>query len=147
MSIEVVCSCGKVMQAPDRAADRTCRCNGCGAISILPTPLDAEAIAAPEGLDAPVELGINAAPTTTRQAMVLSAYAGIGYTTAIAAAIPPLGARHAHHELRATPVLDKRMLVLPGNNHAVMDRIREGRRDRLRAYVAWVLGATAEIEA
>lgn len=69
-------------------------------------------------------------------------YAGLGYTTAIDAAIPPLGARHAHHEFRDTPILDKALLVLMGNNHAVMDRIREGRRDRLRDYMAWLLGAT-----
>ncbi|MDR3632648.1 MAG: formylmethanofuran dehydrogenase subunit A, partial [Isosphaeraceae bacterium] len=69
------------------------------------------------------------------------AYAGLGYTTAIDAAIPPLGARHAHHEFRDTPALDKGLLVLMGNNHAVMDRIREGRHDRLRDYMAWLLGA------
>lgn len=69
-------------------------------------------------------------------------YAGLGYTTAVDAAIPPLGARHAHHELRDTPIIDKAILVLMGNNHAVMDRIRAGERDRLRDYVAWLLNAT-----
>ncbi|MBX6314341.1 MAG: formylmethanofuran dehydrogenase subunit A, partial [Isosphaeraceae bacterium] len=69
-------------------------------------------------------------------------YAGLGYTTAIDAAIPPLGARHAHHEFRDTPVIDKAFLVLMGNNHYVMDRIREGDHARLRDYVAWLLGAT-----
>jgi formylmethanofuran dehydrogenase subunit A len=68
-------------------------------------------------------------------------YAGLGYTTAVDAAIAPLMARHAHHELRDTPVIDKGFLALLGNNHYVMDRIREGDRDRLRAYVAWLLGA------
>ena len=69
-------------------------------------------------------------------------YAGLGYTMAVDAAIPPLGARHAHHELRDTPVIDKALLVLMGNNHFVMDRIKAGERDRLRAYVAWLLNAT-----
>ncbi|MEO6811148.1 MAG: amidohydrolase family protein, partial [Isosphaeraceae bacterium] len=69
-------------------------------------------------------------------------YAGLGYTTAVDAAIPPLGARHAHHEFRDTPILDKAFLVLMGNNHYVMDRIREGDHERLRAYVAWLLGST-----
>lgn len=69
-------------------------------------------------------------------------YAGLGYTTAIDAAIPPLGARHAHHELRDTPVIDKGLLVLLGNNHAVMDRIRAGERGRLRDFVAWIVGAS-----
>jgi formylmethanofuran dehydrogenase subunit A len=69
-------------------------------------------------------------------------YAGLGYTTAVDAAVPPLGARHAHHELRDTPAIDKAFLVLMGNNHYVMDQIRAGERERLRAYVAWLLGAT-----
>jgi formylmethanofuran dehydrogenase subunit A len=69
-------------------------------------------------------------------------YAGLGYTMAVDAAIPPLGARHAHHELRDTPVIDKAILVLLGNNHFVMDRIRAGESDRLRDYVAWLLHAT-----
>ena len=54
-------------------------------------------------------------------------YAGLGYTTAVDAAIPPLGARHAHHELARHAVIDKAFLVLMGNNHFVMDRIRDGR--------------------
>lgn len=69
-------------------------------------------------------------------------YAGLGYTTAIDAAIPPLGARHAHHEFRDTPIIDKAFLVLLGNNHFVLDRIRDGGHDLLRDYVAWLLGAT-----
>jgi formylmethanofuran dehydrogenase subunit A len=69
-------------------------------------------------------------------------YAGLGYTMAVDAAIPPLGARHAHHELRDTPVIDKAILVLMGNNHFVMDRIRAGESGRLRDYVAWLLNAT-----
>ena len=59
-------------------------------------------------------------------------YAGLGYTTAFDAAIPPLGARHAHQEFRDTPVIDKGFLVLMGNNHYVMDRIRDGEPERLR---------------
>jgi formylmethanofuran dehydrogenase subunit A len=69
-------------------------------------------------------------------------YAGLGYTTAIDAAVPALGARQAHHELRDTPIIDKAFLVLMGNNHFVMDQIHAGQRDRLRAYVAWLLNAT-----
>jgi formylmethanofuran dehydrogenase subunit A len=69
-------------------------------------------------------------------------YAGLGYTTAVDAAIAPLGARHAHHELEDTPVIDRAFLALLGNNHYVMDRVREGDADRLRGYVAWLLGAT-----
>jgi formylmethanofuran dehydrogenase subunit A len=69
-------------------------------------------------------------------------YAGLGYTTAVDAAIPPLGARHAHHELRDTPVIDKALLVLLGNNHAIMDRVRAREWGPLRDTVAWYLNAT-----
>ncbi len=68
-------------------------------------------------------------------------YAGLGYTTAFDAAIPPLGARHAHEEFHDTPVIDKGFLVLFGNNHYAMRQIAAGDMDRLRAYAAWLLGA------
>jgi formylmethanofuran dehydrogenase subunit A len=44
-------------------------------------------------------------------------YAGMGYTTAFDAAIPPLAARHAHEEFADTPCIDKGFYVLMGNNH------------------------------
>ena len=69
-------------------------------------------------------------------------YAGLGYTTAVDAAVPPLGARHARLELADTPVIDKAFLALMGNNHYVMERVREGDRGGLRDYMAWLLGAT-----
>ena len=66
-------------------------------------------------------------------------YAGLGYTTAVDAAIPPLGARQAHAEFRDTPVLDKLMLVLMGNHHAILDQVHRGDEERLRQTVAWLL--------
>src|SRR5437870_12376979 len=62
-------------------------------------------------------------------------YAGLGYTTAFDAAIPPLGARHAHEEFHDTPIIDKGFLVLFGNNHYVMKQIAAHEPDRLRAFV------------
>jgi formylmethanofuran dehydrogenase subunit A len=69
-------------------------------------------------------------------------YAALGYATAVDAAIPPLGARQAHHELRDTPIIDKAFLLLLGNNHAILDRVRDRRWDLLRDTVAWYLHAT-----
>jgi len=69
-------------------------------------------------------------------------YAGLGYTTAFDAAIPPLGARHAHEEFEDTPCLDKGFYVLMGNNHYVMRSIHENRPDKLKAFVGWLLNAT-----
>lgn len=68
-------------------------------------------------------------------------YAGLGYTTAVDAAIPPLMARHAHHELDDTPLIDKAFLVLMANNHLVLDRVRERDAKGLRDVVGWLLGA------
>ncbi len=68
-------------------------------------------------------------------------YAGMGYTTAFDAAIPPLGARHAHEEFHDTPVIDKGFFVLMGNNHYALQQIAAGDRARLRAFTAWLLDA------
>jgi formylmethanofuran dehydrogenase subunit A len=68
-------------------------------------------------------------------------YAGLGYTTAFDAAVPPLAARHTHEEFSDTPCLDKGFYVLMGNNHYVMKSIKEGEPERLKTFMAWLLGA------
>src|SRR5258708_4106088 len=68
-------------------------------------------------------------------------YAGMGYTTAFDAAIPPLFARHAHEEFHDTPVLDKGFFLLFGNNHSVLRQIPAKEPEKLRSFVAWMLGA------
>ncbi len=68
-------------------------------------------------------------------------YAGLGYTTAMDAAVPPLLARHAHLELADTPCLDKGFFALVGNNHYLLRAIAERRPDKLRAFLGWLLGA------
>jgi formylmethanofuran dehydrogenase subunit A len=67
-------------------------------------------------------------------------YAGLGYTTAFDAAVAPLGARHAHHELEDTPCLDKGLFVLVGNNHYAMQCIERGDSAQLKMFLAWLLG-------
>src|SRR5262245_59669690 len=68
-------------------------------------------------------------------------YAGLGYTTAFDAAIPPLSARHAHEEFHDTPFIDKGFFALFGNNHYVLKQIAANEPQRLRAFVAWLLDA------
>ncbi len=68
-------------------------------------------------------------------------YLGLGYTSAFDAAVPPLGARHVHEEFDDTPGIDKGFYVLVGNNHYIMAAIRDGERERLRHFLAWLLGA------
>ena len=68
-------------------------------------------------------------------------YAGLGYTTAFDAAVPPLAARHVHEEFEDTPCIDKGFYVLMGNNHYVMRSIEQNEPERLKAFIAWLLGA------
>ncbi|MCS7016859.1 MAG: formylmethanofuran dehydrogenase subunit A [Gemmatales bacterium] len=68
-------------------------------------------------------------------------YAGMGYTTVMDAAVPPLSARHAHEELADTPIIDKGVYVLMGNNHYVLRQIATANYSRLRDFAAWLLGA------
>ena len=69
-------------------------------------------------------------------------YAGLGYTTAMEAAVTPLGARSTLEELQDTPVIDKGFYVLVGNNVLLYRLLQEGRRDEFRQTLAWWLSAT-----
>ena len=69
-------------------------------------------------------------------------YAGLGYTTAFDAAVPPIAARHAHDELQDTPILDKGFYVMMGNNHLVMEQIAKGHQGLTDAAVSWLLNST-----
>jgi formylmethanofuran dehydrogenase subunit A len=68
-------------------------------------------------------------------------YAGLGYTTVFDAAVPPLGARHAHEEFHDTPVIDKGFFVLLANNLYALEQIAKGESARLRDYAGWLLNA------
>jgi formylmethanofuran dehydrogenase subunit A len=68
-------------------------------------------------------------------------YAGLGYTTAFDAAVPPLLAAHAHEEFADTPCLDKGCYLLMGNNHYIMQAIQQKEPAKLRAFMAWLLKA------
>lgn len=69
-------------------------------------------------------------------------YAGLGYTTAMEAAVAPLAARHAHAELDDTPIIDAGCYVLLGNNEYLLRQIAAGETARARDYAGWLLGAT-----
>lgn len=66
-------------------------------------------------------------------------YAGLGYTTAFDAAIPPLAARHVHEEFHDTPLLDKGFFALIGNNHFVMRQLQQHQPEMLRHFLGWLL--------
>ncbi|HID42189.1 MAG TPA: formylmethanofuran dehydrogenase subunit A [Archaeoglobaceae archaeon] len=69
-------------------------------------------------------------------------YTKMGYTTAITPAMPPLYARHTHHELNDIPIIDKMAFPLYDGNWFVMKYISEGDIEKLKAYVAWLLRTT-----
>lgn len=69
-------------------------------------------------------------------------YAALGYTTAMEAAVTPLGARHTLEELHDTPIIDKGFFVLLGNNVLLYRLLKEGRHEEFRQAVAWWLNAT-----
>ncbi len=68
-------------------------------------------------------------------------YAAMGYTTAMEAAVPPIGARHAHDELQDTPVIDKGFYTVCGSNLLFYKLLQDGRAADLQHAVAWLLGA------
>ena len=69
-------------------------------------------------------------------------YAALGYTTAMEAAVPPLGARHVLEELHDTPVIDKGFYVLLGNNILLNQLLKEGRKEEFRNAIGWWLNAS-----
>jgi len=69
-------------------------------------------------------------------------YAGLGYTTAMEAAVAPIAARQAHAELDDTPLIDSGFFVLLGNDDYLLRQIASGETARARDYAAWLLGVT-----
>ncbi|MEX2524820.1 MAG: formylmethanofuran dehydrogenase subunit A [Gammaproteobacteria bacterium] len=69
-------------------------------------------------------------------------YATLGYTTAMEAAVTPIGARHTLEELHDTPVIDKGFYVLLGNNIFLQQLLQAGRREEFKQAVAWWINST-----
>ena len=69
-------------------------------------------------------------------------YSELGYTTVMQASAAPLVARHTHEELEDVPNLDKGAFIVMGNNHFVMQSIADRQPEKVRDYVAWLLGAS-----
>lgn len=69
-------------------------------------------------------------------------YATLGYTTAMEAAVTPIGARHTLEELHDTPVIDKGFYVLLGNNIFLQELLRDKRMEEFRQAVAWWINST-----
>ncbi len=67
-------------------------------------------------------------------------YAQMGFTTVVEPAISPHHALHAHLELADTPVIDKAILAILGNDDFGLGLMRDGAGpDAIRDHVAWTL--------
>jgi formylmethanofuran dehydrogenase subunit A len=70
-------------------------------------------------------------------------YAPMGFTTVVEPAVLPHLALHAHLELADTPIIDKAILTILGNDDFVLGLIRSGESESaIRDYVAWTLQTT-----
>jgi formylmethanofuran dehydrogenase subunit A len=67
-------------------------------------------------------------------------YAQMGFTTVVEPAISPHHALHAHLELADTPVIDKAILAILGNDDFGLSLMRDGAgANAIRDHVAWTL--------
>ena len=108
---------------------------------LLPEEHDADAVRAPRLEDGTLARS-GAGGTVPTTFTTGYRYAGLGYTTAMEAAVAPLGARHAHAELDDTPILDAGFFILLGNDDYLLRQIAAGETARARDYAAWLLGVT-----
>jgi len=70
-------------------------------------------------------------------------YAEMGFTTVVEPAISPHNALHAHLELADTPIIDKGILTILGNDDFVLGLLRSGESaSAIRDHVAWTLQTT-----
>jgi formylmethanofuran dehydrogenase subunit A len=118
-------------EVPDRVIDAR-------GLVVMPGGVDLHSHIAGPTVNAARRLNPGALPSTT---MTGRLYAGLGYTTAIDAAIAPTGARHAHLEFADTPIIDKAFLVMLANNGFVLEQIAAGESGRLRDFVGWLLNS------
>lgn len=149
---------GRIVAAPTDAAVRPSRVIDASGLVVMPGGIDMHChIAGPK-----VNVARKMRPEEKRKAEVIHStklthsgtmgsvpstfatgykYAGLGYTTAFDAAIPPLGARHAHEEFDDTPCIDKGIYLLMGNNHYVMQCLQKNEPEKLKAFIGWLLTA------
>jgi len=67
-------------------------------------------------------------------------YAAMGFTTVVEPAVSPHYALHAHIELADTPIIDKAILTILGNDDYLLGLLQAGEGDAaIEDYVAWTL--------
>ncbi len=121
---------------PDPRPDRTIDASG---LIVMPGGVDGHSHIAGPAVTSARQQNPGRLPGTIETGRL---YAGLGYTTAVDAAVPPSGARQAHLEFADTPTIDKAMLIPLGNNVFALEQMAAREPRRLRDFVAWLLGAT-----
>src|ERR1700677_2252210 len=69
-------------------------------------------------------------------------YAQMGFTTVVEPAVSPHHALHAHLELVDTPIIDKAILAILGNDDFVLSLLRSGETTAVRDHIAGTLQTT-----
>ncbi len=69
-------------------------------------------------------------------------YAGLGYTTAFDAAVPPAYAREALGELQALPCVDAGFFALVGNHQYLLQAVQDNDQDRVTQFLQSVMRNT-----
>jgi formylmethanofuran dehydrogenase subunit A len=73
-------------------------------------------------------------------------YAAMGFTTVVEPAVSPHHALHAHLELADTPIIDKAILAILGNDDYLLNLLRTHESSTaIEDYVAWVLDMSRAI--
>ena len=85
----------------------------------------------------PAETPLAAAGWSTRETGC--GYARMGFTTVVEPAVAPHHALHAHLELADTPIIDKAILAVLGNDDFLLGLMRAKESAAIRDYVAWTL--------
>src|SRR6516164_7687665 len=84
-----------------------------------------------------VKMPAAAVPTTFQTGWL---YAAMGFTTVVEPAVSPHYALHAHLELADTPIIDKAILTILGNDDYLLGLLRaEEGNAAIEDYVAWTL--------
>ncbi len=69
-------------------------------------------------------------------------YAGLGYTTAFDAAVPPLFARQAQMEIEDLPYVDAGFYALVGNHRYMLQAVADGDSDRIEQFLGYIINKT-----
>ncbi len=138
---------GKITLPPDESVDHVVRVIDARGLVVMPGGVDMHChIVGPKvnaaRLITPEQTRKGAPGDVPTTSLTGRRYAGMGYTTAFDAAIPPLSARHAHLELEDVPCIDRGFYTLAGNNQYLLEAIKNHELERARAFLGWLMRVT-----